>query len=931
MKFIQNIIAAIKEAIDNMRKKKIGNRYPAGITVASLSASAVNADEGTTVSINITWTSSAIAGTVRFYTVPLTASSSDFQSYNEEITLAPGGGSITKTVTITDDILAEADETFKIQIANPRMATIGTGVCVVTINGEELPIVTVASVTNASANEGDAIVHTVTMTSNGGGVFPFSITNGTASSGDYTLPPTFNNGVTLSGNNITVPNGVSSFTLSISTVENTLLEANETYTISVGGVTATGTINNDDAITVVSVTSPTVEEGETIVWTVTLSQASNGLTYSLTLGGTATTGVDYNLPLVFSNAVTLSGSTITVPSGVTSFTVSTLTDDDIAVEANETVILTVGGVSGTATITDDDVEVVTVSSVSSPTVSEGNNLVFTVLLSGTTSSIQSFPFSVGGTAIAGTDFATPLVFNNGVTISGGNLIVPALRTGFTATTLTSSDALTESTETVILTVGGVTGTGSITDVLPPEELIPLTDIVVYEAPYGKLSSPQQANVFSSPGGYPAFAVSRGVNTTSPNFNIYKSTTLGGTYTLVASNQTYATSARVVDALTYNHETLSVDSVSEFPSSIAPGAYGLLTDSAGQVENLILDNVALVTIEGETSRQLTNIGVAAYDSVPIAVNQDEIARLWVIPAPVILNDLIGDGVTTYWKVAPNDASGTPLSLAGITPIALTIQSNARRPYPPRDNRLGGFSNTLLNFPYRRLEFTGTFYLNMYKSSRVDEGATPSSYFKPGAARESDVEFKVDILDADGAVLIRTLTADSNGLATYSTSDRAADIARTNTRYRFYSEKSGIKSKSWDWVIEQNVQYENVVTAVGVAQEAGDLMQAAIILKADEGAPQGSGQETFLVFIKLTGTLAPHVDMSAIYIEGAQAEIIDVDIDAREFWVQGTRNKTDFLARFPFNEAGSSGKTLTVGAGRRNLSIGADELILDSANV
>ena len=107
----------------------------------------------------------------------------------------------------------------------------------------------------------------------------------------------------------------------------------------------------------------------------------------------------------------------------------------------------------------------TIASVSSPSANEGANLVFTIALTGTTQQVQSFAFTVAGTAIANTDYASPFTFSNGVTISGSNLNVPIGVSNFTATTLTSTDALTDGAETVILTIGGVSGTGTISDVI----------------------------------------------------------------------------------------------------------------------------------------------------------------------------------------------------------------------------------------------------------------------------------------------------------------------------------------------------------------------------------------------------------------------------------------------------------------------------------
>ncbi|MGV3653644.1 MAG: Ig-like domain-containing protein, partial [Noviherbaspirillum sp.] len=86
----------------------------------------------------------------------------------------------------------------------------------------------------------------------------------------------------------------------------------------------------------------------------------------------ATAG-DYGTP-TFSNGVVLNGDgTITVPAGVTGFTVTVPTVDDLLYETNETVPLTVGGVSASGLIVDNDNplaadDTVTVKEDSGPTV-----------------------------------------------------------------------------------------------------------------------------------------------------------------------------------------------------------------------------------------------------------------------------------------------------------------------------------------------------------------------------------------------------------------------------------------------------------------------------------------------------------------------------------------------------------------------------------
>jgi hypothetical protein len=105
---------------------------------------------------------------------------------------------------------------------------------------------------------------------------------------------------------------------------------------------------------VLSITAPTATEGAALVYTVTLNAtttASSTLPYALT--GTAAPG-DVGAP-AFSNGVTLATSTLTIPSGVSAFTVTLPTVDDAVVEIAETAIITIGGVSATGTITDNDV------------------------------------------------------------------------------------------------------------------------------------------------------------------------------------------------------------------------------------------------------------------------------------------------------------------------------------------------------------------------------------------------------------------------------------------------------------------------------------------------------------------------------------------------------------------------------------------------
>jgi len=98
-----------------------------------------------------------------------------------------------------------------------------------------------------------------------------------------------------------------------------------------------------------------VEEGQDLVYTVTLTNASTTDTiFSFSLGGGTASPSDYGSPTFSDGVIDNGDGTITVPAGVTSFTVTVPTIDDAIDEPDETLPLTVGGVTGIGTIVDND-------------------------------------------------------------------------------------------------------------------------------------------------------------------------------------------------------------------------------------------------------------------------------------------------------------------------------------------------------------------------------------------------------------------------------------------------------------------------------------------------------------------------------------------------------------------------------------------------
>lgn len=338
-----------------MSKVGRGNAFSPDVPIISI-ASVANIVEGQLLSVNITRNTSNYISSCMVYTVANSAGTADFTAQNGIlVTFALGEVIKNITVPILSDLLSELDETFLLKIASPNNATIGNNQCVVTIVGT-LTAVSVIEVSSPIAQEGQPLIFNVTLSSTTPQVqsFPVTFTGSMFTNGgplDVLFPFTFSSGVTEINGGVSVPAGVSRFTISVATVADSVLETSETMVLSVGGISGTGTLSDFSTPTnVLSVSSPTVLEGATIAFLVTLNRASTGQSFGFTLGGTATGGTDYGLPLVLNNGATVSGTNFVVPSGITTFTVSTITANDTAAEASETVVLTVNGVTGTAII-----------------------------------------------------------------------------------------------------------------------------------------------------------------------------------------------------------------------------------------------------------------------------------------------------------------------------------------------------------------------------------------------------------------------------------------------------------------------------------------------------------------------------------------------------------------------------------------------------
>ena len=194
-------------------------------------------------------------------------------------------------------------------------------------------------ISDDSVVEGNPLVYTVTLSEapKSDATYPFSLGGDATAGSDYNTPPSFSNGVTYDPvtGTITVPAGVKDFTVTVNTIDDSVVENPETVSVTVDSVTGTGTIlDNDVPVVSIAVEPSSVDEDGNInlVYTVSLDKVSTEDTMiTLSIDGTATSGTDYT------GAVT----SVTIPAGQTSATVTINPTPDNVYEGDETVIIKV--------------------------------------------------------------------------------------------------------------------------------------------------------------------------------------------------------------------------------------------------------------------------------------------------------------------------------------------------------------------------------------------------------------------------------------------------------------------------------------------------------------------------------------------------------------------------------------------------------------
>ncbi len=306
-------------------------------------------------------------------------------------------------------------------------------------------------VTTANASEAGATgAFTVVLNSVPTG--PATITVG--SSPECTFSPSTLNFTSANWN---VPQTVTVTAINDAIVEGTHFCAPASLTPSGGGVVPSSapppsiTITDNDTATVSIANTTNGAEAGSVNGVMTVTQSAVSVTntvISYTVTGTATSGSDY----------TALAGTVTIPAGSTTATITIPVINDLIVEANETVIVTLNTVtSGTSTtigapaaatntISSDDVATVSIATTTNGSETGPTAGVMTVTQSAVSSTNTVVAYTRTGTATSGTDF----------TALSGTVTILAGATTATINIAVVNDIIAEGNETVILTLTSVT-------------------------------------------------------------------------------------------------------------------------------------------------------------------------------------------------------------------------------------------------------------------------------------------------------------------------------------------------------------------------------------------------------------------------------------------------------------------------------------------
>lgn len=399
----------------------------------------------------------------------------DYNRITSPLTIPAGASSLVVSVVPMADSVAESAETVSLSLAPGSQYGIGSPESGTVTIYDAAPasvslMATDAAASEAPGNGGEFLVSRSGSTT--GSLTVHLAAGGTATpTSDYAELPA----------SIEIPDGSASVAISVAPVADTVAESSETVTLSlvanaayVLGASSSGTV------TIANVVAPTVSvvtndgsaseaPGNGGVLSISRTGAKTApLTVRVTLGGTASAGVDYADV----------GTEVVIPAGSSSISLAISPLSDALTEGTETVVLSIAadtayalGSTSSGTVNILDVPLPTVSvTVTDALASEGggDSAVYSVTRSGSRTAALMVNLILGGTATEGVDYSS----------IGTQVSIPAGAGSVSVFVSPLEDLLVEESETVELSLSSddgyvlgasASGTTTIADAPPLEK------------------------------------------------------------------------------------------------------------------------------------------------------------------------------------------------------------------------------------------------------------------------------------------------------------------------------------------------------------------------------------------------------------------------------------------------------------------------------
>lgn len=391
--------------------------------------------------------STSLSSSVNYATANITASSgADYTATSGTLTFASGETSKTISVNVLNDAIYEGNETFAVNLTSPVNATIADTQGIGTIVENDSP--PTFAISDVVVKEGNTATFTVTKT--GSTTLTATVDYATADGSAIADSDYRDKTGTL-----TFTAGQTSKTITITILNDTLIETPETFFINLSNATnssitdsqGTGTIIDADGTTRFYISDTTVDESAgTATFTVYKSgpAGASNVNYA-TADISATAGSDYSA----------ASGTLNFASGELSKTVTVSVLNDSTYEHPETFAVNLSGATGGVTIADSqgigtitDNDIAPTFGISDVSVSEADGtMTFTVTKTGSTAVSSTVDYATAdGTALAGSDY----------TATSGTLTFAAGEASKTVTVNITNDSVFENNETLTLNLSNAT-------------------------------------------------------------------------------------------------------------------------------------------------------------------------------------------------------------------------------------------------------------------------------------------------------------------------------------------------------------------------------------------------------------------------------------------------------------------------------------------